>query len=53
MYPQVSADDCWRAVTVLEQVLLDLGDAMGKAPGDAGYVNISAMAGAGYGATEY
>ena len=46
---QVSSDDCQRAVAVFEQVLLDLNDAMGKAPGDAGYVNISATAGAGYG----
>ncbi len=46
---QVSTDDCRRAVAALEQVLLDLNDAMGKAPGDAGYVNISATAGAGYG----
>ena len=46
---QVSSEDCRRAVAALEQVLLDLNDAMGKAPGDAGYVNISATAGAGYG----
>ena len=49
----MSSDDCQRAVAVLEQVLLDLSDAMGKAPGDKGYVNIPALAGAGYGATQY
>ena len=49
----MSKEDCQRAVATLEQVLLDLSDAMGKSPGDAGYVNISATAGAGYGAISY
>ena len=52
MFVQVSQDDCRRAVTVLEQVLLDLADAMGKAPGQPGYVNISAVAGGGYGSQQ-
>ena len=50
---QVSGDDCQRAVVVLEEVLLDLADAMGKAPGEPGYVNISAVAnGGGYGSKQ-
>ena len=49
---QVSADECRRAVAILEEVLLDLADVSGKKPGEPGYVNISAVAGGGYGSKQ-